>query len=455
MFGFLQSENKKLRSAAKNWLYLGHKVYNFRKDELTSAEISELARRIDELRVVVKTKPADAGKLKLSIEAMEDHMRKVGGAFYPQSSLGENVDFALYFLIIYLGFTAFFIKPFKIPTNSMWPTYHGMTSEVWTEENKAPGIANRTLRLLAHGAIRYEMKAPADGELLIPVEMGRRGSGVAIDLPTATVSKRHHLIIPGKGVGYTFEVGGKPVLFKVPRDFDLARGMPMNGVQGESVLGKAWFPDEPSFWDAIQKRIVDGQVARRGSITLPDGRIKEVAMIRTRMRFKKGDTMLSFDIHTGDQLFVDRMSYHFVRPKVGDGFVFRTGEIRNLSASGDKYYIKRLAGTPGDTMKIEDERLLVNGDPATGSIAFSNNNSKEPPYDGYFNSDPRQTASGFRGLLRNGEEVSVPDDAYVALGDNSAHSYDSRGWGYVPESMIVGRPVMIFYPFTKRFGPAK
>ena len=74
MFGFLQSENKKLRSAAKNWLYLGHKVYNFRKDELTSTEISELARRIDELREAVKTKPADAGKLKLSIEAMEDHL---------------------------------------------------------------------------------------------------------------------------------------------------------------------------------------------------------------------------------------------------------------------------------------------------------------------------------------------------------------------------------------------
>lgn len=455
MFGFLQSENKKLRSAAKNWLYLGHKVYNFRKDELSNAEISELARRIDELRAAVKTQPADAGKLKLSIEAMEDHMRKVGGAFYPQSSLGENVDFALYFLIIYLGFTAFFIKPFKIPTNSMWPTYNGMTSEVWTDESPAPGFVSQTARLLASGAIRYEMKAPADGELLIPVRVGRRSSGVAIDLPTATVSKRHHLIVPGKGVGYTFEIGGNPVLFKVPRDFDLARGMPMNGVQGESILGKAWFPEEASFWDAIQKRIVDGQVARRGRMNLPDGRSVEVAMVRSGLRFKEGDTMLSFDIHTGDQLFVDRISYHFVRPKVGDGFVFRTGEIRNLSSSGDKYYIKRLAGTPGDTMEIAEERLLVNGQPASGSIAFTKNNAKEPPYDGYFNSDPRQTAPGFRGLLRAGEEIQVPEDAYVALGDNSGHSYDSRGWGYVPESMVVGRPVMIFYPFTKRFGPAK
>jgi len=41
------------------------------------------------------------------------------------------------------------------------------------------------------------------------------------------------------------------------------------------------------------------------------------------------------------------------------------------------------------------------------------------------------------------------------LGDNSDNSYDSRGWGYVPEPYVVGRPVMIFYPFTHRFGIAK
>ena len=95
MFGFLQSENSKLCGAAKNWLYLGHKVYNFRKDQLTDSEISELGKRLEELRVQLKAKTADAGKLKLAIEGVEGHMKKVGGAFYPQSMIGENVDFAL------------------------------------------------------------------------------------------------------------------------------------------------------------------------------------------------------------------------------------------------------------------------------------------------------------------------------------------------------------------------
>jgi len=45
MFGFLQSENSKLRDAAKNWFYLGGKVDNYRKDELTDAELGELDSR--------------------------------------------------------------------------------------------------------------------------------------------------------------------------------------------------------------------------------------------------------------------------------------------------------------------------------------------------------------------------------------------------------------------------
>ena len=51
--------------------------------------------------------------------------------------------------------------------------------------------------------------------------------------------------------------------------------------------------------------------------------------------------------------------------------------------------------------------------------------------------------------------MSVPDDRYYALGDNSYNSLDSRYWGFVPEEDVVGRPLVIYYPFTKRFGPVK
>jgi signal peptidase I len=41
------------------------------------------------------------------------------------------------------------------------------------------------------------------------------------------------------------------------------------------------------------------------------------------------------------------------------------------------------------------------------------------------------------------------------MGDNSGNSQDSRYWGFVPLKDAIGRPVVIYYPFTKRWGPAR
>jgi len=105
----------------------------------------------------------------------------------------------------------------------------------------------------------------------------------------------------------------------------------------------------------------------------------------------KGQAVLSFDILTGDQLLVDRMSYHFVRPQVGQGFVFRTGKIDSplmKDRNGQQiaqYYIKRLTGLPGDTLEIKDYTLYRNGAPITGSVSFDKNAKREGDYVGYRN----------------------------------------------------------------------
>src|SRR5581483_1181354 len=103
------------------------------------------------------------------------------------------------------------------------------------------------------------------------------------------------------------------------------------------------------------------------------------------------EPLLRFDILTGDKLFVDRFSYHFVRPHAGSGMVFRTGDNPAIAYSAgvppplDEYYIKRLVGVPGDTIEIRQPVLYRNGAPATGSEAFRLNNGRVPPYRGYFN----------------------------------------------------------------------
>ena len=89
---------------------------------------------------------ADASKLKMSVESLEGILRDTGGRIYPVSSITENVEFFLVAAIVILGLRAYFVQPFKIPTNSMWPTYYGMTSEVF-QSGQEPGLARKVARL--------------------------------------------------------------------------------------------------------------------------------------------------------------------------------------------------------------------------------------------------------------------------------------------------------------------
>jgi len=78
-------------------------------------------------------------------------------------------------------------------------------------------------------------------------------------------------------------------------------------------------------------------------------------------------------------------------------------------------------------------------------VAFENNARQADSYVGYRN---------YRDLAE-GRTMTVPPESYLALGDNSANSEDGRSWGYVPAKEAVGRPLFIYYPFTKRWGPAR
>ena len=168
---------------------------------------------------------------------------------------------------------------------------------------------------------------------------------------------------------------------------------------------------------------------------------------------RAGEPIVRFDVMTGDQLFVDRVTYQFTRPTVGQGFVFRTDHIPEIESQfGDQYFVKRLIGIPGDSIEIRQPMIYRNGAPITGSEAFDLNANRVGLYKGYFNAlhdDARYTQ------LFPGETIRVPDRSYLAMGDNSFDSFDGRFWGYVPAADVIGRPLFIYYPFTRRWGPAK
>ena len=75
--------------------------------------------------------------------------------------------------------------------------------------------------------------------------------------------------------------------------------------------------------------------------------------VQPRRTYRKGETIARGHIDTGDQVFVDKMSYNFIRPHRGDVFVFKTYGIRRIEIGlppgvQSQHYIKRLAGLPGD-----------------------------------------------------------------------------------------------------------
>lgn len=141
----------------------------------------------------------------------------------------------------------------------------------------------------------------------------------------------------------------------------------------------------------------------------------------------------------GDFLFVNRWLWNFRHPRVGDVMIFSTTGIRKLVQG--THYIKRMCGTPGDTVQIAKPYLIVNG------VKMESVRPKNcPPFDPGPYAD-RSDVSG---------EVKLGPGEYFACGDNSPASYDSRYWGTVPARNLRGVAAGVFWPFAGgHFGPVK
>lgn len=437
MFGFFASQEKKARSHAANWIELAEKVWHFRRDQLSPADGDELLRRTGELRQQLKAR-ADAARLKLGMEALEAVLRRTGGALYPKSSLVENVEFFLVAAIVILGIRTYFVQPFKIPTNSMWPTYYGMTAENFPPGTEPPGLAARAFRFLAFGAQRRTVTAPASGE--VTAEFDEASGTMAYRVQKG----RNWLIFPAQMREYTFYVDGHPATVRVPIDFN----------DFDRLVAETFFGSQEAFVARLRQARETRALRRQGNggFGLADDYSRTMP-VTLKQQVAAGEPIVRFDILTGDQLFVDRVSYHFAPPKVGQGFVFRTGQIEGIG--DDQYYIKRLVGVPGDTLEIKEPVLLRNGEPITGSEAFKLNANRTPPYRGYFNAQHNGYGRADGQYLLRNQRVKVPAWGFMALGDNSASSLDGRYWGFVPEKDVIGRPLVIYYPFTRRWGWAR
>jgi signal peptidase I len=102
-----------------------------------------------------------------------------------------------------------------------------------------------------------------------------------------------------------------------------------------------------------------------------------------------------------------------------------------------QHYIKRLCGLPGDQFEIRQPELFINGERAQepGIIRV-------------------METTGYRNYNRQHRfnEGTLQAKEYLALGDNSPASWDSRGWGAVPEGSLVGPALFVYWPFGHHWG---
>ena len=137
----------------------------------------------------------------------------------------------------------------------------------------------------------------------------------------------------------------------------------------------------------------------------------------------RGDSMYS-TLEEGDYLIINRMAYKFGDPQRGDIIVFESDLQQDDGTSKD--LVKRVIGVGGDTVKIENSKVYVNG-----------TELDEPYID--------------EQITEGNVDTVVPEGTVFVLGDNRDISLDSRyeQVGFINESDILGKVFVRLYPFNK------
>jgi len=131
--------------------------------------------------------------------------------------------------------------------------------------------------------------------------------------------------------------------------------------------------------------------------------------------------------HDHEYLIIDEISYRLNDPKRGDVIVFR------YPRDPQEYFIKRVIGLPGEKLEIKDGIIFIyNTQNPTGSALEEN----------YLPQDLKTYSN-------SSDIISLGKDEYYVLGDNRNASKDSRVFGAVKRSFLIGRVLWRGFPFDK------
>ena len=122
-------------------------------------------------------------------------------------------------------------------------------------------------------------------------------------------------------------------------------------------------------------------------------------------------------LYEGNLLLVNKLAYKLGDVETGDVVIFHNPNFL------EEDYIKRLIGKPGDVVKVANGVVSVNG------ITLDEPYIAAPP--------------------DYADQWTVPADSVFVLGDNRNNSSDSHSWGFVPLDDLVGKALLVYWPFNQ------
>jgi signal peptidase I len=140
-------------------------------------------------------------------------------------------------------------------------------------------------------------------------------------------------------------------------------------------------------------------------------------------------------LQIGQRVLVNRFIYDLHAPQRGDIIVFHAAGLlrcvhppagETCPSAANAYVVKRIVGLPGERISIRNGHPVINGKDLAR--------------------EPYITPCSHRPLCNISRAITIPPDHYYVLGDNRPESLDSRSFGPIRASAIVGQVIFTYWP---------
>ena len=146
----------------------------------------------------------------------------------------------------------------------------------------------------------------------------------------------------------------------------------------------------------------------------------------------------------GDYVLIDKVSPRFSDYQRGDIIVFNPPQ-----GEGDVPFIKRVIGLPGDTVELDNGRVYVTPSLGTRMLVHDAVAANGIGYESYVQKDEGQTEPTVTRDAEGTAKWTIPSGSYFVLGDHRSVSEDSRFFGPISRSLIIGRAWVRYFPLNR------